>query len=199
MSDKEKEKENLDSQEQESGQSSAETKNTEDHMIPKARFDEINERLKAAEKRANAAEKAAQKAQEEKLKEQNDYKALYEQTLEQLNKIKPLADKTGVYQETLDTVLNAQINEIPEDMRSLIPDELSTDQKLAWISRNKTLLTKPVGPDIGAGVRGSGNGSQAKPLEGDEKATAKSFGMSDEEYTKYNENEPVSFDWETKE
>jgi hypothetical protein len=81
----------------------------------------------------------------------------------------------------LENVLETQTNEIPEELRGLIPDELSVKQKLDWISRNKTLLLKPVAPDIGAGIRGAGTGSAVK-LSPEQIEMARKTGVSVEDY-----------------
>ena len=170
----------------------AESENTETQeegiKIPKYRFDEINEKYKEADKRAQAAEKALREAQEARLKEKEDYKALYEQTTSKLSELEPKAQQLEAYQETLQSVLNAQIADIPEELHALIPEEMSVQQKLAWIARNRAYLMKPAGPDIGAGTRGAG-GESAYKLTTEEKQAAKLFGLSDEEYVKYKDKD----------
>lgn len=53
----------------------AEAKKNEEHMIPKARFDEVNDRLKAAEKKAADLEAAETKRKESELSEVDRLKA----------------------------------------------------------------------------------------------------------------------------
>jgi F0F1-type ATP synthase membrane subunit b/b' len=160
---------------------------TQEQMIPKERFDEVNRKYKDADKAREAAEKALKEAQEVRLKEKEDYKALYEQTTSELSELKPKAEQFDSYQETMSKLLEAQIEEIPEELRSLIPDELSVKQKIDWIAKNKKLLLKPVGPDIGAGVHGSGGGGGTVKLTPEEQQAAHAFGYTDEEYAKYKE------------
>jgi len=177
-------------------QSTAESQNTvqehmipqntvQEHMIPKSRFDEINSNYKDALKKAEAAEKALKEAQEVRLKEKEDYKALYEQTTSELSELKPKAEQFEAYKETMQALFDAQVEEIPEELRALIPDELSVKQKIDWIAKNKRLLLKPVGPDIGAGQRGAGNSGSSVELTAEQKAVADKFGYTAEEYIKY--------------
>lgn len=165
----------------------AEAKNADNtsHMIPKERFDEVNTRMKEYEKKLQAQEKALKEAHEARLKEQENYKELYERTTAEVSELKPLAEQVEAYKETMTHLFEAQVEDIPEELRSLIPDELSVKQKLDWIARNKNLLLKPVAPNIGAGQRGSGASPKTRELTADEKQVAKSFGYTDEEYLKY--------------
>jgi DNA repair exonuclease SbcCD ATPase subunit len=166
-------------------QSTAESQNTvQEHMIPKSRFDEINSNYKDALKKAEAAEKALKEAQEVRLKEKEDYKALYEQTTSELSELKPKAEQFEAYKETMQALFDAQVEEIPEELRALIPDELSVKQKIDWIAKNKRLLLKPVGPDIGAGQRGAGNSGSSVELTAEQKEVARRFGYTDDEYIK---------------
>ena len=86
------------------------------------------------------------------------------------------------YEETLTKVLAAQVAELPEDKRGLVPDALTTQQKLDWIAKNAAILKAPAPFDIGAGSRG---GSQ-KPVNitAEQHEMAVRFGMSDVENLK---------------
>ena len=84
MSTEEKQDQNVDNTEEvkkgDDVQSTAESKNTEqEHMIPKSRFDEVNQKYQDEAKRRAALEKQIEENQKKRLKEQEDYKALYEQ------------------------------------------------------------------------------------------------------------------------
>jgi DNA repair exonuclease SbcCD ATPase subunit len=163
-------------------QPAAEPKNTDtEHMIPKDRFDEINSRYKEALKKAEAAEKALKEAQEIRLKEKEDYKALYEQTTTELSELKPKAEQFEAYKQTMQALFDAQVEEIPEELRALIPDEMSVKQKIDWIAKNKKLLLKPVGPDIGAGQRGAGSGGGSAEITPTMRKGAQVFGLTDEQ------------------
>jgi len=178
----------IETKEVEGGAPAVAEKTDTSHMIPKERFDEVNARFKEAEKKAQAAEKALREAQEARLKEKEDYKALYEQTTSELSELKPLAEQVESYRETMAKLLDAQIADIPEELQGLIPDELSVKQKIDWIAKNKKLLLKPIAPDIGAGQRGAGSSSSVQ-LTQEQREVARTFGYSDEEYIKYMDNE----------
>lgn len=160
---------------------SAETKNTEEHSIPKSRFDEVNQKYKDAMKRADALEKAANEAETKRLKESEDYKALYEKSQATIAELQPKADGADNALATLKEVLAAQIEAIPEAKRGLIPDELSTEKQLAWIAKNRQHLSKAQPFDIGAGEMG-GSGSDAIALTPAQREMAKKLGVSEKSY-----------------
>jgi len=154
-----------------------------EHMIPKSRFDEVNDDRRKLADRLSQIE-AEQKAETEKrLAEQNQYKELAEKRGEDLVKAQAEAAKVVVYEKTLVDVLSAQIEALPEDKRSLVPDELTTQQKLAWLAKNSAILKAPSAFDIGAGKQGGGE-QKHFTLSPEELAVARSFGMSPEEYAK---------------
>jgi len=165
-------------------EASTETVKSEAHMIPKTRFDEINQKYKDAEKRYRALEKAAQEAEEKRLKEAEDYKALYEQAQARIAELQPKAESAETAHATLKEVLAAQIETIPENRRSLVPEALSTEQQLAWIAKNRSLLAKAQPFNIGAGAKG-GSGENVVDLSNEDLAIAKKIGMSTEDYAKY--------------
>lgn len=183
------ESQNIDNQEEAKSEhvepSSAETKNADKElMIPKQRLDEEVQKRKDLEKRLAAQEKAGQEAETKRLKEAQDYKALYEKTAAELSDAKPKAEKLEAYETTLKETLASAIEEIPADRRGLIPDELSTEAQLRWISRNRALLAKSPTFDIGAGKKGGG-AQKGVELSPEELEVARNFGMSAEDYAKY--------------
>ena len=189
MSTEEKQDQNVDNTEEvkkgDDVQSTAESKNTEqEHMIPKSRFDEINQKYQDEAKRRAALEKQIEENQKKRLKEQEDYKALYEQAEGELAELKPKAERLTTYEATLKETLDAAVAEIPENKRTLIPSEYSVDQQLKWISQNRALLSKLSPVDQGAGVRGGGE-SKSVELTPEERQIAADYGMTAEEYAKY--------------
>jgi len=165
-------------------------------LTPEARkiFEETQSGLLSAlqkEREANSKnaskieliEKENQKRLEAQLTEQGKYKDLAEERAQQLAKAQAKAEKVEAYQEVLSKHLTAQIEEIPEDMRSLIPSSLPVEDQLDWIAVNRAKLVKPLAQKIGAGERG---GSQEKSVDltDEERAIARKFNMTDEEYAK---------------
>ena len=171
-------------------QPAAEPKDTEksEHMIPKSRLDEVIQERNEMKSQIAALQKASQEAEEQRLKDQEQWKELAEKRQQEIEGLKPRAVVAEEQEKTLKDYLTAQIEEIPESLHSLIPEQLTTMQKLQWLAVNRAKLIKPSGPDIGAGVRGAG-GESAYKLTPDEKQAAKLFGLSDEEYVKYKDKD----------
>ena len=156
-----------------------------EHMIPKSRFDEINtERQKLADRLA--ALETEQKAETEKrLQDQERWKELAEKRAAELAEAQSKAAKVDGYEATLNALLEKQIAEIPEDKRGLIPAYGTTEQRLEWIANNRALLTAPQPFAIGAGKQGAQDNDNIK-LTPEELETARRFGMSPEDYAKFN-------------
>jgi len=170
--------------EKEVGESTAESKNTE-IMIPKERFDEVNARMKSFERELLAKEKALKDLQTSRMVEKEEYKELYEKATSEISELKPKAEQIESWRQVMEVLLEAQINEIPEEMRGLIPEEMSVAQKLNWIAKNKALLIKRTAPDIGAGQRGMSSSGSKVVLSEEQRQIARRFGYTDDEYIKY--------------
>lgn len=161
---------------------------TWEQVFEHPRFKELTKNLADAKSRADALEKAAQAEQEKRLKEANDFKTLYEQAQAEIAGLKPKAESLTAMETTLNTILASEIASLPEAFRDIVPDGLSTQDKLNWISKNKAKLTKPAAFDIGAGDKGADKKNQTKDtgvLSDEEKIAARDLGMTEEEYAKH--------------
>jgi hypothetical protein len=147
--------------------SSTETENTE-RMIPKTRFNEVNEenkvlreRLEALETQSQQADAERQKQQQKELAEQNRYKELYEQTLQQLESLKSVQDEVKRYRESFENTLQSRIQLIPEDKRALIPEYDDPIKTMAWLDKALPELTTPPKPNAPRLDGGSGSAGGA--------------------------------------
>lgn len=167
----------LETQEQDQGAPSEETKNTEGHMIPKARFDEVNNEAKALRKRLDELD-AEKKARDEKqLEEQGKYKELIDSLRSQLVEVSGKASKVEEYEATLGKLLQAELAALPEQSRRLVPEKLSIQDRLDYIAENRELLVKPAAPNIGAGSKGTSGEPTGQVPNGFYEA-AQAFGLS---------------------
>lgn len=117
------------------------------------------------------------------LEEQGKFKELNEGLKQQLVEATTKAQKIDSYNEILEQTANTLIEEIPEDLRTLVPD-IEISQKLNWLRTNKAKLIKPLAPHNITGEQGAG-GSNNIDLTEEERIMAKKFGISDEDYVKY--------------
>lgn len=101
-------------------------------MIPKDRFDEVNKKQKELSKQVKEMEeaKAAMAAQLEEMKKSSE-----ETQASILETTKKLEGQVNQYETVMTELVTTKLSAIPEDMRDLIPDGLSTEQKLAWINK----------------------------------------------------------------
>ena len=154
-----------------------------EHMIPKSRLDEVLESNRKLQEQLTRTEKERQDQLEAQLKEQGKWKEIAEQRANEMAALKPKAEQVEAIEVTLKEVLATQIAELPENLRSLVPDDLTTQQKLSWLSKNKALLLKPKAVDIGAGKQG-GSAPEGTTLSPEEMEFAKAFGVKPEDYAK---------------
>jgi len=91
----------------------------DDHMIPKSRLDEVLKSNRDLQAKLEALEIERQEQLEAQLKEQGRYKELAESRAQEIATLKPKADTVDGYEETLVKVLEAQMADVPENMRGL--------------------------------------------------------------------------------
>ena len=115
------------------------TDTAQEHMIPKTRFDEINNRLKQLEKEKAESEKAASEFSRKTAEEQGKYKELYEQSTAKLSQLEEKAKSAELYQEVLNKLLTTQRAGLPEGIIKLL-DKLDPADQLEWIAENKSTV-----------------------------------------------------------
>jgi ribonucleoside-triphosphate reductase len=140
------------------GQQSGEQKG---QFIPKARFDEVNQKFKDVQKQLDellAAKNAAEKAEAEK---RGEFEKLYQETAKQAESLKEQATNKDTRVQQLEGVisqlLEQRLSNVPEEMRDLIPSDYSVEQKLAWIAtaESKGLFAKKQHTQIGGDTNAS--------------------------------------------
>jgi uncharacterized coiled-coil DUF342 family protein len=103
-----------------------------DIMIPKERFDEVNGKYKELSAQVKAMEEAKE-AMEAQLAEM---KQASEQTNTSISETtEKLEGQVKQYETLLNEMVSTKLQAIPEDMQELIPEGLSTEQKLSWINK----------------------------------------------------------------
>lgn len=117
-------------------------------MIPKSRFDEINNRNKETESRLAELEallaerqKADEEAELKSKQEQGKFEELYQTAEKELNGFKEKAtayeSRTSELESVINSLVESEIAAIGEDYAELIPDGLTPEAKLAWIGKAK--------------------------------------------------------------
>ncbi|MFT4413196.1 hypothetical protein ACLM5H_04970 [Fredinandcohnia humi] len=107
-------------------------------MIPKTRFDEINTKYKEVQSKLDELLAEKQEADKKAKEEQGKFEELYKSTSDELNKTKDDFTKSSERVQTLENVINglleAKLNDVPEEFHDLIPSYMSPEQKLEWLA-----------------------------------------------------------------
>lgn len=144
----------------------------QEHMIPKARFDEVNAELRKLQKAMADTEKQRQDAEAKALAEQGKYKELYESTLAELNDHKPYKERYEALATAQRAALTAETAKWPAEVKALLPgddadvqtlaDAVTKARKLVEALTGKTDAAKGQGqPPPPAGKAGAGAGNEA--------------------------------------
>jgi len=137
-------------------------------MIPKSRFDEINNKLKALETEAKARETAEAQATEQRLKEQQKWQELAEQRETELATLKPKATMADALSIKLRAQIDAEIAKWPEQVKAMAPakDAPITDW-LDWTEKARALVkeleAKPPVPGNGRPPKAAGQSGGNPP------------------------------------
>lgn len=146
--------------------SSDETQNTDsaqqnEHMIPKSRFDEVNQKYKELQTTVNKLASDKEEADRKAKEEAGEYKTLYESTNKEYGDFKSqfesLQGRNKELEGVINTLLDTKLQSVPEDYHELIPEHLTPEAKLAWIDKAeaKGLFGKVVQEPVGKQTNGS--------------------------------------------
>lgn len=126
-----------------------------ENMIPKSRFDEINNKYKEVLEKLQSYE-AAEAEREKKLKEeQGKFQELYETANKELGTYKETTTKyeTRVkeLEAVIETLVKNKLETVPKEFHDLIPSNLTAEQTLEWLSKAeaKGLFAKSEPKEIG--------------------------------------------------
>ena len=178
---------------------SAGTENTE-HMIPKNRFNEVNNQLKDALKLIEENKKAREAAATQKLIDDKKWEQLYATSQQEIEPLKLLAEQGARSTERLASDNAARIEGIPDDKRSLIPKFDDPIMMAEWLTDNADLYVdpaKPRAPNLDGGAGGLSTSGDAITLTAKELDMAKNFGLTPEEYARGKVSDKEQSEFET--
>ncbi|MBT2682653.1 hypothetical protein [Bacillus sp. ISL-37] len=135
--------------------------NHKEHMIPKSRFDEVNQRYKEIQAQMDQflAEKTA--AEKKSQEEQGKFQELYESTSKEFSEVKSQFESAQNRAKELEGVVNSllttKLEGISEDFHDLIPENLTPEGKLDWINKAeaKGLFGKQAQQPVGEMTNGN--------------------------------------------
>ena len=143
----------------------------------KERASKYYSETKSLSERLSAIEQGTRK----RLEEEGNYRELANKHAADLESLKPLAERAQALEAIIRESNEARIKSVPENMRNLIPVDYAPERLQAWLNANEGLLRRSPAPDFDAGAGGSG-GSASTKLTDDQRAMAKRFGMTEEQY-----------------
>lgn len=122
---------------------------TWDEIFKHPRFKQLSDTAAEAKKQLDAAEKAKQDAARQKEIEAGNHQKV-------IDELTPKAKRAEELESALNTVIEAEINNIPEARRSLVPD-LPPEKKLAWITANRAILMGDKKKDVNTPANPAGD------------------------------------------
>jgi chromosome segregation ATPase len=109
-----------------------EVKTEKEIMIPKNRFDEVNGKYKEL----STQMKEMQDAKLEMERQLAEMKEASEKTTSSITETtSKLEGQVKQYETLMGEMVTQKLADVPEDMQDLIPDGLSTEQKLSWLNK----------------------------------------------------------------
>lgn len=110
-----------------------------DKTVPYSRFDEVNQRAKDAEAELQKIRDAEAERERQAKEKQGEYESLYQEAEGKAKKFESNYETAKEKAERLEGVVNnmltAKLKGIPEDFHDLIPENLSSEQKLDWVTK----------------------------------------------------------------
>ncbi|WP_427036639.1 hypothetical protein [Cytobacillus pseudoceanisediminis] len=110
-----------------------------EHMIPKSRFDEVNQRYKDIQAKMDQFLAEKSDAEKKSQKEQGKFQELYESTSKEFSEVKSQFESVQNRAKELEGVVNSlletKLKGIPEEFHDLIPGNLTPEGKLDWINK----------------------------------------------------------------
>jgi hypothetical protein len=112
-----------------------------ENFIPKTRFDEVNNKFKELQEKLDAMDKQKEQEELESKKKKGEFEELYNNTQSELENTKTQFKETSQRVEQLEgiiqTLVDAELEAVPEEMRDLVPENFTAEQKLSWITTAK--------------------------------------------------------------
>jgi multidrug efflux pump subunit AcrA (membrane-fusion protein) len=137
-----------------------------EHMIPKSRFDEVNNQLRELKAQLEQTQSERQRQAEQKLAEEKRWQELAEQRQVEIEKLTSIQDQVTRYQSALQATNEARLAQIPEDKLTLVPEYDDPVKLGAWLDANIAIITepsKPRPPSLNGGSGSAGNDAPALP------------------------------------
>lgn len=123
------------------GNDGSQNQQQNENFIPKSRFDEVNNKYKELQEQLDALTKAKEQEELESKKKKGEFEELYTTAQSELEntrtQFEQTSERVGQLEGIIQTLVDAELEAVPEDMRDLVPENFSPEQKLSWITNAK--------------------------------------------------------------
>lgn len=145
------------------GEGNTSNKADKDIMIPKERFDEVNNKYKELSNQMKAMEEA-KNSMEKQIAEMKESNTANSTEVDETTK--KLEGQVEQYESVMNELIDTKMQAIPEEMQDLIPDGLSVEQRLSWINKaeEKGLFRKQNNVVVGQPLNHSSEQEKAEKL-----------------------------------
>lgn len=133
------------------------------HMIPKSRFDEVNEKLKTLEGQLAERDAKDQEAEQKRLEEQGKWQQIAEAQKAELESLKPAAEQLTALYDTMLKDIEAEVEDWPEEVQALMPPADDPQARISAMPRLRPLVAKLTATPAPTGTR-----KNPQPVEGSE-------------------------------
>lgn len=147
-------------------------------MIPKSRFDEVNDNYKSIKAELDAlkdtqtqAEKDADEQAKKDAEAKGEFESLYtdaQSKVDTLTKEKETAaERVGVLEGIINGLLESKLETIDKEYHDLIPESMTAEQKLSWVTaaESKGVFGSKGKENEPLGKQTNGKGSQSMDIE----------------------------------
>ena len=127
-------------------------------------------------------QQAQREAEQRRLADEGKWRELAEEREAELKSLQPYRQRAEALESKITASNKRRIESIPEGYRTLVPINYTADELSDWLDANLQQLIKPTAPKLDGGVSGK---IASIDLTEDEKAIARSTGLTFEEYAEY--------------
>lgn len=165
----------------------AHTPEETDKLIRKLREENKARRLEAETLAAELMDRKQKEAEleQEWLKEQGEYKTLYEKQAAEAQALKQQAEKAAAFEKAFQDNLNARIAQIPEGMRSMVPEGLDPIKLSEYLDKNAAFFQARKAPNLDAGAGSAASTAKPVQLTAEEMEIARQMRMTPEMYAQF--------------
>jgi DNA repair exonuclease SbcCD ATPase subunit len=125
-----------------------------ENAVPQSRFNQVVSERNAAREQMAELQRQIEEIKTAQLAEKEDFRTLYEETKATLDQVQPKASQVDEWRNAVLETVQAQIEQLPEDVRDLVPEYEDPRQTLLWLNKNAAKLTRTPAPNMHAGARG---------------------------------------------